>query len=68
MEAFFLRIAKSLISKKRHRGQKLQCQLANEDDLQLKSVIKEIVFKSVYYLRIDYRRSSVMNFFNSTPY
>ena len=48
MEAFFLRIAKSLISKKRHRGQKLQCQLANEDNLQSKSVINEIVLRIVF--------------------
>ena len=36
--------------KKRHRGQNLECQLANEDDLQSKSVIKEIVLRIVFYI------------------
>ena len=54
--------------KKRHRGQNLQCQLANKDDLQSKSVMTEIVLRIVFfYIRIDYRRSSVMKFLNSLP-
>ena len=32
-------------------------QLANEDDLQSKSVIKEIVLGIDFYMRIDYRRN-----------
>ena len=43
--------------RKRHKGQNLQCQLANEDDLQLKSVIEEIVLRIVFYIRIDYHRN-----------
>ena len=53
--------------KKRHIGQNLQCQLANGDDLQSKSVTKEIVLRFFFYIRIDYRRSSVMKFLNSLP-
>ena len=53
--------------KKRHRGQNLQCQLANEDDLESKSVIIEIVLRIVFYIRIEYRPSSVMKIFNSLP-
>ena len=34
--------------KKRHRGQNLECQLANEDELQSKSVIKDIVLRIVF--------------------
>ena len=34
--------------KKRHRGQNLECQLANEDDLQSKNVIRDIVFRIVF--------------------
>ena len=51
--------------KKRHRGQNLQCQLANEDDLQPKSVIQEIILRIVFYKKIDYCPSSVMKFLNS---
>ena len=36
-------IAKSQSKKRVHLGKQLECQLANEDDLQSKSVIKEIV-------------------------
>ena len=36
---------------------KLQCQLSNKDDLQSKSVIKEIVLRINFYIRIDYRRN-----------
>ena len=40
--------------KKRHRGQNLECLLANEDDLQSKSAIKEIVLRIVlFYKRND---------------
>ena len=54
--------------KKRHKGQNLQCQLGNEDDLQSKSVIKKIVLRIVFYIKIDYHRSSVMTLLNSlTP-
>ena len=42
-------IAKSPILKKRvHLGKQLECQLANEDDLRSKSVIKEIVLRIVF--------------------
>ena len=42
-------IAKSPILKKRvHLGKQLECQLANEDELQPKSVIKEIVFEWLF--------------------
>ena len=50
-----------------HRGKNFQCQLANEDDLQSKSVIIEIVLRIVFYIRIDYRHSFVMKFLNSLP-
>ena len=44
-----------------------ECQLANEDDLQSKST-KEIVLRIVFfYIRIDYRHSSVMKSLNSLP-
>ena len=43
--------------RKRHKGQNLQCQLANEDDLQLKSVIEEIVLRIVFCIEMDYRRN-----------
>ena len=39
--------AKSPISKRVHLGKELECQLANEDDFQSKSVIKEIVLRIV---------------------
>ena len=45
--------------RKRLKIQNLQCQLANEDDLQSKSVIKEIVLKIVFYIRIDYRHNDL---------
>ena len=52
--ACVLCIAKSQISEKRHRGQNLQCKLANEDDLQSKSIVKEIVLRIVlFYKRND---------------
>ena len=44
--------------RKRLKGQNLQWQLANEDDLQSKSVTKEIVLKIVFYIRTDYRRNN----------
>ena len=41
-------------SRKRvHLGQKYQCPLASEDDLQSKSIIKEIVFRIDFYSRND---------------
>ena len=49
------------------RHQNFQCQLANEDDLKLKSFIKEIVLRIVFYIRIEFRRSSVKKFLNSLP-
>ena len=43
--------------RKRHEGQNLQRQLANTDDLFSKSIIKEIVLRTVFYIRIDFRRN-----------
>ena len=40
--------------KRVHLGKQLECQLANKNDLQSKSVMKEIVFKLVFSIRIDY--------------
>jgi len=52
--------------KNRYKGQNLQYQLTKEDELQLKSGIKEIVLKIVFFfIGIDYRHNSVMQFKNS---
>ena len=40
----------------------LQCPFANEDDLQSKTVIKDFVFRIVFYIGMDYRRNYCNHF------
>ena len=50
-----LRIYQS--QKRVHLDKELKCQLSNKDVLQSKSVMREIVLRIVFHIRIDYRRN-----------